>query len=68
MGPNRSYAANAENGKVRVSFAKAVAATTEYSRSAKNASLNMPASVTSRSEKVVVCEEVRDNEKETPQI
>ena len=52
MGPKRSYAANAGNGKVRVSSAKAVAAKTEYSRSAKNASLNMPASVTSGSEKL----------------
>ena len=55
MGPKRSYAANAGNGKVRVSSAKAVAAKTEYSRSAENASLNMPASVTSGSEKVGNC-------------
>ncbi|MBC8218837.1 MAG: hypothetical protein H8E73_10265 [Planctomycetes bacterium] len=52
MGPKRSYAANAENGKVRVSFAKAAGRKTDYSGSAKNASPNMPTSVTSGSEKV----------------
>jgi len=68
MGPKRSYAPNAENGKVRVSFSKAVAAKTDYSGRAKNVSLSMSASVTSGSEKVVVCEELRDNDKETLQV
>ena len=51
----RNYAANAEDGKVRVNLTKTVGAKTDYSGGAKNASLNMPASVTSGSEKVGNC-------------
>jgi len=52
MGPKKSYAANAENGKVRVSLAKTAGQKTGYNGGAKNASLNVPARAMSESEKV----------------
>ena len=52
MGLKRNYAASAEDGKVRVNLTKTAAAKTDYLGGAKNVSVNMPASVTSGSEKL----------------
>jgi hypothetical protein len=45
---NRSCAVVAKNGRTRLSFAEAVGRKTDYSGGAKNAIVNMSASVTSR--------------------
>ena len=47
MGLKRSYATSAEDGKVRVNFTKAAGTKADYIGGAKNASVNVPASVTS---------------------
>ncbi len=45
---SRNTALNAKSGKTRLSFAEAVGRKTDYSGGAKNAIVNMSASVTSR--------------------
>ena len=68
MGPNRSCAVAANDGRKRACFIEAVSRETDYSGSAKTVNLSMSASTTSRSEKVVVCEELKDNDKEMLQV